>query len=151
MTIAQKPSLQLDDAGNPIVAWIEFNEGQSSSNIYVQRWTGSLWESLGNGVNAEPSIAHVDDLVLALDEAGNPIVAWTGNSGDTTKIYVHRWANGQWIRLGSALSANPGNTWAVHPALRIDSKGAPIVAWDEFAELPPGLRTRNVYVYRLNR
>jgi len=115
-TAALKPSLQLDVAGNPILAWKELNEGGNSSNLYVQRWSGVQWEPLGDGVNSETSIAEVDDPVLALDASGNPIVAWTGNDGNTTNIYVHRWADGQWMPLGDLLSANPGKTGAAHPS-----------------------------------
>jgi len=151
MTAAVKPSLQLDVTGNPIVAWKEFNEGGNSSNLYVQRWSGTQWERLGDAVNAGDSIAEVDDPALALDASGNPILAWTGNDGNTTNIYVHRWADGQWVPWGGPLSANPGKTGAAHPSLRIDSEGVPVVAWDESEELPSNKQTRNVYVYRANK
>jgi Bacterial Ig-like domain/Bacterial Ig domain len=149
-TFAQRPSLQLDSGGNPVVAWKERNEGGTSSNIYVQRWTGALWESFGNGVNEEASIGQADDPALVLDASGNPIVAWAGTDGSTTNIYVHRWVNGHWELLGDVLSANPGQTGAAHPALRIDNEGVPIVAWDE-ADGPINKQTRNVHMYRLNR
>lgn len=149
-TSAQRPSLELDGEGNPVVAWKESNEGGSSSNLYVRRWTGALWESLGDGVNQEASIVQADDPALVLDGSGNPVVAWAGTDGTTTNIYVHRWVSGHWELLGDVLSANPGQTVAAHPSLRIDNEGVPIVAWDE-ADGPINKQTRNVYVYRLNR
>ncbi|MFL5348931.1 MAG: Ig-like domain-containing protein [Hyalangium sp.] len=150
-TSAQQPSLQLDAAGNPVVAWKEFNEGANSSNLYVSRWTGVAWEAVGDRVNLDSGIAQADDPVLAVDASGNPIVAWVGNDGNTTNIYVHRWIQGHWEQQGGALSANPGKTGAAHPSLRIDPEGVPVVAWDEADGPSSSSQTRNVYVYRLNR
>lgn len=150
-TGVRKPSLQVDAVGYPIVVWLEADEGAPSSNLYVRRWSGTAWEPFGAGINADPAISGIDDPVLALDASGNPIVAWTGSDGSTTNIYVHHWADGQWVPVGGPLSANPGATGAAHPSLRLSPDGVPIVAWDEAEESPPSRPVRHVYVYRLNR
>jgi hypothetical protein len=150
-TSAGMPSLRLDPAGNPLVAWKESEEGGSSSNVYVQRWTGEQWEPLGNGVNSVPGIVHAHDPALAVDGEGTPIVAWAGTDGSTTNIYVHQWRAGRWEPLGGGLSANPEATSAAHPSLRVDAEGVPIVAWDESDVPLVDKQTRHVYVYRLNR
>ena len=149
-THAVRPRLQLTASDLPVVAWSEDDEGSTSGNIYVQRWTGSAWESLGNGVNSEPSITRANAPSLVVNASGNPIVAWAGDDGTTANIHVHQWKEGHWEPLGPALSANAGNTHAGRPALRLDSEGVPVVAWDEVAQLPGNLTTRNVYVYRFN-
>ncbi|KFE62443.1 Ig-like domain-containing protein [Hyalangium minutum] len=150
-TGVRKPSLQVGPTGAPMVAWLEDDEGGTSRNLYVRRWSGTAWEPLGEGINANPAISGIDDPVLAADASGDPIVAWTGKDGNTTNIYVHHWADGQWVPVGGPLSANPGATGAAHPSLHLSPDGVPIVAWDEAEESPPSRPVRHVYVYRLNR
>lgn len=149
VTPAQKPSVEWDATGNPVVAWKEPDEEGASSNLYVQRWSGDAWEPIGNGVNSDPTIARVDDPVLGVDAAGNLIVAWAGNDVNTTNIYVSRWNQGHWELLAPPLSANPGVTDAAHPSLRVGPDGAIFVAWDEAVQVS-GVQTRHVYVYQFN-
>ena len=39
------PSLALNSSGNPVVSWYEYDG--TSYNIYVKRWNGSSWNSVG--------------------------------------------------------------------------------------------------------
>ncbi|WNG56490.1 hypothetical protein F0U59_18320 [Archangium gephyra] len=153
---AYKPDLVLDGSGNPIVAWQEsdgFNE-----NIYVRRWTGTIWQSVGSGViSAEndtrsspvPTPARNPSLAIR----GNDIyVAWDEtNIDEFSTIYVWKSVNGAAFTsagpYGGVVNAVYRFTSGTKPSLVLDSKGQPIVAFQEqtLEEHAP----TNIYVMRL--
>jgi hypothetical protein len=118
------PSLAVAGNGNPVVAWVEY-EG-FASNLYVKRWTGSAWQSLGGALNLSSGGAAFPS--LALDASGKPVVAWEENSN----LYVKRWSGTSWVQVGSTpLDINPTQD-AITPSLALDNSGQPVIAWQEF-------------------
>jgi hypothetical protein len=148
-TAAQEPSLALDPAGNPVVAWHEY-DGETI-NIHVQRWNGSSWSGVGGLLSAnliaepEPDNTHAFEASLALDEAGEPMVAWREFDGSAYNIYVRRWNGSNWSSVGlGRLSASDSPTSAIRPSLALYD-GDPVVAWEESGE-----STTDVHVRRWN-
>lgn len=150
---ARSPSIALDNAGYPVVAWHEradYDEFNKISNIYIQRFNGTSWVNVGTGVldgwNALDTYAYSPS--VALDSSGNPVVAWSED--DTTMdhdIYVQRFNGTSWVRVGEKLNANT-NTYdssAIQPSLAIDSSDNPVVAWSE-----DNGSVYNIYVRRFN-
>ncbi|MFY0524021.1 Ig-like domain-containing protein [Archangium gephyra] len=153
---AYKPALVLDGSGNPIVAWQEsdgFNE-----NIYIRRWTGTAWQSVGTGaLSAEndtrttPKPTPAKNPSLAV--RGNEIyVAWDEmNADEFSSIYVRKSVDGgAFIGVGhggGTISAVSKLTSGTKPSLVLDSNGQPIVAFQEqtLEEYSP----TNIYVMRL--
>ncbi len=127
-------AIKLDAAGNPVVAWKE-SDG-AAVNIYVWRWNGSSWESIGEELSANPGQTHAFSPSLQLDAHGNPIVAWSENDATGLKIHVWQWTGGYWQSLGAPLCAYPGSSWtsAVNPVLLLDSALRPMVVWLESLE-----------------
>ncbi len=153
---AYKPALALDGSGNPVVAWQEsdgFNE-----NIYVQRWTGTSWQSVGGGVlSAEndtrsspvPTPARNPTLAVRGDEI---YVAWEEQSADgPSAIYVRKSVgDGAFIGAGHGgglVNAVSKQTSGSKPSLVVDSNGQPIVAFQE--ETLEQYSPTNIYVMRL--
>jgi len=153
---AYKPALVLDVSGNPIVAWQEsdgFNE-----NIYIRRWTGTAWQSVGagslsaeNDTSSSPVATPARNPSLAV--RGNDIyVAWDEmNIEGFSSIYVWKSVNG-----GALTSIGPigGQVHAVHrftsatkPSLVLDNTGQPIVAFQE--QTQDEHSPTNIYVMRL--
>ncbi|OJH38270.1 Ig-like domain-containing protein [Cystobacter ferrugineus] len=154
---AFKASMTLGDDGNPIIAWEEsdgFNE-----NIYVKRWIGSTWQTVGAGPlsaendtrpNPVPTPAHNPSLAVK----GNEIyVAWDESDIDNvSNIQVWKSVNGGGF---SGIGATMGRVHAVFkltnsskPSLVVDSYGQPIVAFQE-QTLEKHLST-NIYVMQYN-
>jgi hypothetical protein len=141
---AENPSLALDSAGNPVVAWGHADVQGIGLQIYVKRWNGGAWVAYGNSATAEEGIggpgSHGSHPSVALDASDNPVVAWHEynlSSAGLGEIYVKRWNGSAWVGLGgsdtgSGISAS-GGTGARFPSLVLDAAGNPAVAWQQGA------------------
>jgi hypothetical protein len=132
-------SLVLDKTNNPVVAWIEGDK--VSYNLYVKRWNGSAWVMLGAGpldIDPEGDTLYKD---IALDAAGNPVVAWA----EDYNIHVKRWNGSAWVSLGTALDVSLGNQ-SEWPSLEVDTTGKIVIAWHEIEFN----KSDNIYVKRWN-
>jgi Bacterial Ig-like domain len=84
-------SMALTSSGKPTVAWAE--PDASGYNVYLRTWDGSAWKDFGNDVvNLLDVNAGADALnpSVALDAAGQPVVAWFENNSGSLKVYVKR-------------------------------------------------------------
>ena len=96
--------LRLDSAGNPYSVYVEPTSDPSTGRIWVDRWNAGSWAHVGPAVGTINPAASPPD--LALDPAGNPIVAW-----DYQGAVVSRWNGTSWTVLGSPfLSIRGGYT-----------------------------------------
>ena len=123
------PSLAVDGSGGIFVAWTE-SDGSLTTDAYVRRWTGSAWEAVGGALSASAGSTSVLSVTLQLNASGQPVVAWSETDGTAPNVHVQRWTGSVWEPLG-VLSAQPGNTPASSPSLRLDLDGRPVVAWSE--------------------
>ena len=85
---ASSPTVALGVIPNPVVAWSEeHGEGLSlDTNVYVKRWTGEVWEQLGEALDADVS-KRASEPKVVIDKQQNPVIAWRENS---THIFVKR-------------------------------------------------------------
>jgi hypothetical protein len=142
---ATEPSLALTSSGTPLVAWSE-SDG-TASNIYVQTFNGTSWVNVGTGVLSGSSATNssAGSPSLALDGAGNPVVAWSEFDGSINKIYVQRFNGTAWVSVGAGVLNAVGSP-ATNPSLALNSSGNPTVAWQE----GPFSNSSNIYVQRFN-
>lgn len=117
-TVAMSPDLELDAAGNPILAWTS-----SDGAIRVSAWNGAGWTGLGRASGA--AAAH--QASVACDGRGRIYVAWTELAGDT-EIRLRMW-DGEWRDVGGPISDNPGAS--TRPQVAIGASGRPVVAWED--------------------
>ncbi|MFY0578834.1 Ig-like domain-containing protein [Cystobacter fuscus] len=151
---AFKASMALGGDGNPVIAWEEsdgFNE-----NIYVKRWIGSSWQTVGTGpLSAEndtrssrvPTPAHNPSLAVK----GNQIyVAWDERHYQCIEhlcLDVGQWRWFPWRRTQyGAGTCRPWETSGSKPSLVVDSYGQPIVAFQE--QTLEQYSPTNIYVMR---
>ena len=137
-----RPTVAIDVAGNPVVAWADVDINSGNSEIYVKRWNGTAWVEMGSGsasgggVSATPGGSFRPS--LAINAAGVAAVAWEDNSGGGDyEIYARRYdpATASWKPIGSGSAEGGGvsnnfgdSTW---PSLVLDADGLPLVAWQD--------------------
>jgi hypothetical protein len=128
---ALSPSLDLDSASNPVVAWRESNGGTTAEDVYVYKFSAGTWQAVGGALNSVVGATNVGNPYLVLDSANKPVVAWDEATAGTNNVYVRRWSGSVWQGVGGKLSAVGANTDALAPAITLDSSGSPIIAWSE--------------------
>ncbi|NTX52446.1 Ig-like domain-containing protein [Myxococcus sp. CA039A] len=127
---ASAPSIEVDGAGNPYIAWVEAPKTSTSGDIFVAHHNGTTWNILGNRPSG--SLTSNEAPSLGIDSQGRPVVAWSGFTSPERTIVVSRWEGEQWMRIGPPLSARQGaSTGGFNPSLAFDSNGHPLVAWHE--------------------
>jgi len=131
---AEYPSLAINDSGYPVVAW---NTCENNCKIiYIKQWNGSSWEEIGTGSASGNGIGSGVTNSLAIDNSGNPVVAWEHRSGSSLPdIYVRRWNGNSWEEVGTGSASGRGIDnnpyWSSWPSLAINNSGNPVVAWSD--------------------
>jgi hypothetical protein len=126
-----KPSLELDPRGNPVVAHLE---GTSTlTQLWVQRWTGTEWQRLGDALFLENGFIQVTEPELELAPDGRPHVAWVSNDMSMpltrTSVIVSRWTGQAWERMGGPIAAPDGVTPIQAPLLKFDDQGRAVLSF----------------------
>ena len=147
---ALNAKLVVGSDGNPIVVWHELFPSKSDLDVFVKRWNGSSWQTLGGPLGIDP-LKRARNAGIALDSHNNPVISWyefTSPDETTQTIYAKHWTGIAWEQLGSHLDFNE-NQIAHGPMVAIDSKDVPYVAWYEVTTTV-GPRKDDVFVKRWN-
>jgi hypothetical protein len=98
------------------------------------------WEQLGNLESGGRAKGYNPS--LAAGPHNELYVAWDEGDEKSRDVYVRRWEGKAWHAVGGKLSAvSAAHTDSTRPALAVDSKGMPWVAWMESDG-----QTHNIYV-----
>ena len=140
-----EPTVAVAGSGAVFVAWTDLRYG--NYEIYLARYTSDAgWQSLGGsagggGLSNTPGSSRRPS--VAVDGAGNPVVAWTESAAGRSDIRAARWDPGSssWVSLGTTVSTSG----AADAPVLIVWQGAPVVAW-----LDRGAGAARVYAARFN-
>jgi hypothetical protein len=127
---ALEPSLALDAADKPVVAWAE-DSGSGVTQVFVQLWNGSNWVAVGSGPLSDTAGKTSFSPSLALDSTGKPIVAFAENDGSLTNVFVQKFDGLNWTTLGGAQDGAAGTTFVYKPRIALDASDAPFLTWYE--------------------
>ena len=117
--------IETDSSDNVVAAWAEGTGDLSNYDVYVKRWDGVSWMTLGGALDANgTSGALVND--VSLDKNGNPYVLWQ-ELVSPSGLYVWHWNGTAWETLGDKINATSVN----NGSLSVDSAGHPVVTWSE--------------------
>ena len=127
LEIQESPKIAMDDAGNSVVVWESF--GQDKNNTWGV--IGQRFDAAGNKVGSEfvvNTTVNFDQSRhdVAMDSAGNFIVAWTHNSNEDTRIQRFA-ADGSLVGVETTVS-----TWSgikVNPTVAMDDAGNAVIVW----------------------
>ena len=131
------PSLAIAPDGTPYVAWQVYNPG--STQIYILRWNGNVWEEVGagsasgGGISNSSGNAHYPSLKIASD--GTLYVAWFDDQSGNPEIYVMHWNGSVWEEVGEGSASGGGisNTpgYSTYHAMALAPNGEVYVAWSD--------------------
>ncbi|ULH17101.1 hypothetical protein MF271_18395 (plasmid) [Deinococcus sp. KNUC1210] len=111
-----------------VAAWLEDQGGVD--NLFVKRWTGQRWTSLGASLNIDPRLL-AERPNLALDARGYPLLAWVEGTDAGRHVYAKRWTGTGWTLLGGGpLNLKTGDD-ARSASVTVDAEGRAVVAWCE--------------------
>jgi hypothetical protein len=81
------------------------------AQVYVAKWTNSVWTSLGSSLNVDPAgSAQRTSLAVA---GGSPAAAWGEVTyGSLRQVYVKQWNGSGWTLLTNGVGPGPGPTLA---------------------------------------
>ncbi len=134
---AQSVELAIDRDDNPTVAW------QAGSDVFLRTWTGTAWTDLAGsdtagGVSDSALVSR--SVALALDSAGNPVVAWKEHPDEVSfirpPVFVKQWNGSSWQELagsanGEGVSGPEGsNDGPGTTSIAFDRGDNLVVAWD---------------------
>jgi hypothetical protein len=135
------PSIALDSAGRPMVAFNEYAlSGGGLGEIYLRRWDGMAWSGLG-GSDTMGGISAANGQgarypSLKMGPSDHPIVAWqNGPLFVTDEVYLRQWDGTAWVGLsGSETGGGVSQTPTVSSgfvSLALTPTGDPGVTWTE--------------------
>ncbi|HMC10336.1 MAG TPA: hypothetical protein VKH44_03565, partial [Pirellulaceae bacterium] len=134
---SRRPSVALNAAGNPIVAWTEISG--TSSDIRVAQYDPTAnggvgaWVALGNSLAAGAiSGTGTADSAFVVMAAGGPVVAWLDRTGGVANVYVRQFSGEQWNPLGGGSASGSGVSLSTSDVseLALATDGAKVaVAW----------------------
>ena len=122
--VHRTPGVAVDPAGNAVVVWNNLVSGvqEISANRYV---VGSGWGTAERIDHEDAS--HAGWPVVAMDQAGNAVSAWTEYDGTSHNIYANRYeVDSGW---GAAELIETEDEGANSPQIAMDSAGNAFVVW----------------------
>lgn len=137
------PDVEIDAAGNPVVAWFGRPAGAPGYNVYVRKWTGSAWAGLGTSANGQGiSPSSLPDATnnypsMVLTATGLPVVSWSHwwsvSQSEASEVYLRRWDGSAWRELDGSASdggiSGSADTASFPPTLARGEDGSLVVAW----------------------
>lgn len=127
-TPAENVAMKVGTDGVPVIAWSELDSAKNESFIYVRRWTGTQWESVGSALSGLAGAGtHAKSPALAMDGQSNPTVIWHEVSGQNQNLHGAKWVSSGWSSL-PAFPAVTGIESRTRPSVVLDSAGNLLVA-----------------------
>ncbi len=110
--------------GIPHAPWFEFNGGLY--RIFVKKYNGSLWNSVGGSLNVNTN-NNAYNPKIAINNM-TPYVTWYESNGSVNQIYV-KYFDASWMQLGESLNVN-SDANAYTPQIAMSDNGLYVV-WHE--------------------
>jgi hypothetical protein len=123
----------------PYAAYSEAYTPDTAQHVYVKRWNGAAWNTLGGVLNVNP-LDYATSPSLAFSPSGTLYVAWSEQVVTYTRVYVKHFNGSAWVQDGTYLNID-ANRHATNPSL-VFSGDRPVVAWGESTATSSDLRVK---------
>ena len=129
------PQIAVDGQGNALAVWASWNEDHSLVQGAKFDKSSNSWQPL-----EDLATEYADSIQLAVDPAGNGVIAWVGSTSGTVYEYIQAatLAKGQnsWSLTAAATSLD-----AVYynPRLGLDKEGNALLIWHRFIPDPDAI------------
>lgn len=126
---ASLPKVAMDDSGNIIVVWYQFDG--SKNQIFKSEFRNGAWThptSLSDNISPDGQYAYFPD--VDMDNNGNAIIAWHQYDGVAYQIFKSEYRNGTWTHptsISDNISPNGQNTYSAQIAM--SDNGDAIISW----------------------
>ncbi len=140
-----RSSIATSSHGTPYVTWEEVD--QITSDIYVRRWNGTIWEEVGEhsasggGISNNWSFFYSFSISpsIAMTPEGIPYIVWADNDSGSYQIYIRRWNGTIWEEVGEHSASgggisNSSGLTSTGLSMAINLDGIPYVTWVENGE-----------------
>ncbi len=128
---AQGPSIAMDNNGNAIIVWEQFDG--SDVQIFKSEYRNGVWVhpiSLSNNISLAGGHAFVPR--VAMDDNGNAIIVWRQNVGTEWHIFKSEYRNGVWTHPGSLNDhISPDGQICYDSRVAMDNNGNALIVWHE--------------------
>ena len=130
-THAQQSKVAMDNSGNAIIIWKQFDG--TYSKIFKSEYRNGTWvhpASLSESINPDTGIPNY--LQVEMDDTGNAIIAWSQYDGFNDQIYIAEYRIGVWSYPTDATDhISPVGYDARNPQIAMDNNGNAIVVWEQ--------------------
>jgi len=128
---ANYPQVAMDDNGNAIITWYQF-DGRYSQ-IFKSEYRDGAWthpSGLNDSISPDGDDAYYPQ--VAMDDNGNALITWEQNDGSYSQIFKSEYCNGVWTHP-SGLNDNisPDEDDAYYPQVAMDDNGNAIITWEQ--------------------
>jgi hypothetical protein len=125
------PVLEMDNAGNFVVAWSSNRQDGSSTGVFSQRYNAS-GAPLGGEYRVNITIANAQMYPsLSMDDAGNYVVTWTSDlqDGSASGVFSRQY-NAAGVPTTGEVQVNTFTTGQqMYPTVAMDSRGDFLTTW----------------------
>lgn len=115
-------------AGEPVLAWGEYLRKPYGSRLTVRKWDNQTSWTRSEPLNDLKAFSRTP--ALAINSAGQAVVAWLQGEVLASNVYASRWTGTAWQKLGGSLNRHP-ESYLASTRLVLDNKEQPTVAWLE--------------------
>ncbi|MEB3214115.1 MAG: Calx-beta domain-containing protein [Leptolyngbyaceae bacterium] len=130
------PAIAMNANGDFVIAWESFNQDGDGEGVYAQRYSNT-----GAAVGGEIAVntttsSNQDDPSVAIDAAGNFLVAWEsfGQDGSSDGVYG-QYFDTAGAKVGTEFRINTfTNSSQSEVALAMDADGNAIAVWQSFEQ-----------------
>ncbi len=112
---ARRPSIAIDSAGEPIVAWTDFSSGGSSIKVAEYDASTGTWVALGDSLGAGgiSGLGASDNANIVVTSSG-PVVAWIDDTGGTAQVRALLFNGLSWRPLSAGANDAVGSDADAH-------------------------------------